>query len=170
MYLNQAIISGRVTRDPEMKKLENGNDVTNFSLATNSVYFNKTSGEKKETVEFHNITVFGNQAEPCARFLRKGQLALVVGKLQTRSWERPDGSKAYATTIIADKVQFGPGKTPPDGQNATKDDDFDSVGQSNAEEGNQSRAKKPAGKTRGLPLGPAVEYPKEEINPDDIPF
>lgn len=106
MNLNTAQIVGRLTRDPEFKALESGTNVTTFSLATSEKYKNK-AGELVENTEYHNIVVFGGQAAPCADFLKKGSLALVIGKLKTRSWEK-DGVKHYRTEIVASDVVFGP--------------------------------------------------------------
>lgn len=105
MNLNKAIISGRLTRDPELKALPSGQNVCNFSLATSENYTDK-DGNKQESSEFHNITVYGKQAENCAKYLVKGQQALVEGKLATRSWEKDD-VKHYRTEIVAMSVQFG---------------------------------------------------------------
>ena len=105
MYLNKAMIYGNLTRDPELKALPSGTNVCSFSLATNRVYKDK-DGAKKEEVEYHNITVFGKQAENCAKYLKKGSGAYVEGRLQTRNWEK-DGVKHYRTEVIAERVQFG---------------------------------------------------------------
>ena len=106
MYLNKAIIIGNLTRDPETKALPSGVSVTSFSLATNNTYKDK-DGNKQESVEYHNIVVFGKQAESAGQYLKKGQSALIEGRIQTRSWEA-DGVKKYRTEVIADRVQFGP--------------------------------------------------------------
>lgn len=105
MYLNKAIIVGNLTRDPELRALPSGANVCNFGIATNRVWYNQEK-EKQEETEFHNIVVFGKQAESCAQYLKKGSSALVEGRLQTRSWEK-DGAKQYRTEIVADHVQFG---------------------------------------------------------------
>lgn len=105
MYLNTATIIGNLTRDPEIKSLPSGVKVTNMSIATNRVWYNEAK-EKQESVEYHNIVVFGKQAENVATYLKKGSQALVIGRIQTRSWES-DGAKKYATEIVADTVQFG---------------------------------------------------------------
>ena len=107
MYLNKAIIIGNLTRDPEVKSLPSGMRVTTFGLATNRVWKDKT-GAKQEDTQFHNIVVFGAQAETVGQYLKKGQTALVEGRIQTRSWDGPDGVKKYRTEIVADRVQFGP--------------------------------------------------------------
>lgn len=105
MQLNVAIIAGNLTRDPELKVLPSGQSVCNFSLATNRVYTDK-DGNRKEEVEYHNVVLFGKQAENTAKYLTKGSQALVEGRIQTRSWEA-DGQKHYRTEIIGDRIQFG---------------------------------------------------------------
>lgn len=143
MYLNKAIIIGNLTRDPELKSLPSGMKVTSFSLATNRVWKDK-DGNKQESADYHNIVVFGRQAETTAQYLKKGSSALVEGRMQTRSWES-DGVKKYRTEIVADRVQFGPRK---DGQSASS---------------------QPSPTENSAPAD-AIEYPEESINPDDIPF
>lgn len=107
MYLNKAQIIGNLTRDPEMKSLPNGNKITSFSVATNRVY-KDSNGDKKEESEFHNVVVFGKQAETSAQYLKKGQQVYVEGRITTRSWDdKTSGEKKYRTEIIADAVQFG---------------------------------------------------------------
>ena len=105
MYLNKVLIIGNLTRDPELKALPSGVQVANFSVATNSQYKDK-NGEKKETVEFHNMVAFGRTAEVIAQYFKKGSQIFIEGKLQTRSWEQ-DGKKQYRTEIIVDRFEFG---------------------------------------------------------------
>ncbi len=148
MNLNKVILIGNLTRDPELKSLPSGIKVANFSLATNRVWKDK-DGSRKDSTEFHNVVVFGRQAENVAQYMKKGSNLLVEGRLQTRSWES-DGKKNYRTEIIADNIQFGSrGSGSGAGSSATP-----------AEENSQ----KP-------PELDTIEYPDEEdINPDDIPF
>jgi len=106
MYnLNKVMVEGNLTRDPEMKALPSGDNVTNFSVATNRVYSDR-DGKKQEEVEYHNIVVFGKQAENVAKYLTKGSGAYIEGRLQTRSWDK-DGVKMFRTEVVADRVQFG---------------------------------------------------------------
>ncbi|MEK9176959.1 MAG: single-stranded DNA-binding protein, partial [Patescibacteria group bacterium] len=91
MYLNKVFVAGNLTRDPELKALPSGANVGSFGVATNRVWRDQ-NGEKKEATEFHNIVVFGRQADTCAQYLKKGQQVLVEGRIQTRSWEK-DGHK-----------------------------------------------------------------------------
>lgn len=118
MYLNKVLLIGNLTRDPSLKKLEGGTSVCSFSIATNRVWKDKNSQEKKEAVDFHNIVVFGRQAEATAQYLTKGSKLMVEGRLQTRSWDGKEGFKKYTTEIIADNIQFGPKKK--DGETESK--------------------------------------------------
>jgi len=153
MYLNKAIIIGNLTRDPEVKALPSGIQVCSFSVATNRVWKDK-EGNKKEQADFHNIVVFGRQAETAGQYLKKGQSVLVEGRIQTRSWDDKDGQKKYRTEIVADRVQFGP-KAGSQG-----------VPSQNYAEQTQTSADKKSGKDDDG----GIEYPTDEINPEDIPF
>ncbi len=150
MYLNKAFIIGNLTRDPELKALPSGIKVCSFGVATNRVWRDK-EGNKQESTEFHNIVVFGRQAETTAQYLKKGSSVLVEGRLQTRSWDAQDGQKKYRTEIVADRVQFG--------QRA---------------QGGATSAGHSAGSTNQTPAKEetldTIEYPEEDINPEDIPF
>lgn len=160
MNINICIIGGNLTRDPELKALPSGIKVASFSIAVNKVFKDK-SGAKQQSTEYINIVVFGNQAEASAQYLKKGQTCFVTGRLQTRKWDKPDGSKGYKTDVIADRVQFGPRGSPKD---APPGDNIDS-GDIDIKTG----AKTPT-KAKPSYTEPAVEYPTEDINPDDIPF
>jgi len=146
MYLNKATIIGNLTRDPELKSIASGVQVVNLGVATNRVWKDK-EGNKQESVEYHNIVAFGRQAENIAQYLKKGSSILVEGRLQTKSWEA-DGVKKYRTEIVAEKVQFGPRRDggPVSSNNSSKTNS-EAEGVSNE-----------------------IEYPTEEINPEDIPF
>ncbi len=154
MYLNKAMVFGNLTRDPELKVLPNGTNVCAMGLATNRVY-NDKDGNRQEMTEFHNVTVFGRQAENCSKYLSKGASAYIEGRLQTRSWEK-DGVKQYRTEIIADTVQFGPKAGSTAGSTGSA-----AAGGSTVAAG----AGSPAEKAPAMP-----DYPEEEINPEDIPF
>ncbi len=153
MYLNKAVIIGNLTRDPEVKALPSGAKVCSFSLATNRVWKDK-NGAKQESVDYHNIVVFGRQAETAGQYLKKGSSALVEGRLQTRSWDGQDGQKRYRTEIVADRVQFG---TRSNSSGTTSS----SSKSSSPEDGNSQK---------DIPPVDTIDYPEEEINPDDIPF
>ncbi len=154
MYINKAFVYGNLTRDPELKSLPSGMKVATFSVATNRVWKDQ-SGAKKETPEFHNIVVFGRQAETCAQYLKKGSPVFVEGRMQTRSWDAPDGSKKYRTEVVADRVQFGP-KT--------------GGGGSYGQQSEGSTAPAQASKASAEEQLETIEYPEEDTSIDDIPF
>ena len=104
LNVNKIILVGRVTKSPELKTLGSGQSICNLSIATNRTY--TQNGEKKEDVEFSDVVVFGIQAENTAKYVEKGQEVAIVGRNQTRQWEK-DGVKHYRTEIIADSIQFG---------------------------------------------------------------
>lgn len=159
MYLNKAFVIGNLTRDPEMRALPSGIKVCSFSVATNRVWKDK-NGAKQESVDYHNIVVFARQAETAAQYLRKGSNVLVEGRMQTRSWDDKDGTKKYRTEIVADRVQFG--NTRPGGPSAPGGAPMSS-GASAAPKGGEAPKDMPQAMD-------TIEYPEEEINPDDIPF
>jgi single-strand DNA-binding protein len=107
MNLNKVFIMGRLTADPQLRSTKGGSAVAVFSLATNRVW-NDKNNQKQEEVEYHNIVVWGRQAEIVSKFLLKGQIALVEGRMATRSYEDKTGQKKYVTEIVAERVQFGP--------------------------------------------------------------
>lgn len=154
MYLNRAILIGNLTRDPQLKALPSGQKACEFGVATNRVW-KDASGAKKEATDFHNIVVFGRVAETSATYLKKGQSVLVEGRIQTRSWDGPDGKKNYRTEIVADTVQFGP-KAGGAGSSSFASEGGPSTGGAHA-----APASAPE---------PAINYPTEDINPEDIPF
>jgi len=153
MYLNKAIVIGNLTRDPEVRALPSGQKVTSFGVATNRTWKDK-DGKKQEGTEFHNIVVFGRQAETCAQYLKKGQNVLVEGRMQTRSWDATDGTKKNKTEIVAEKVQFGPKSGSASGGQGGGVYHAPSAGATPASDNNAGQ----------------IDYPEEEINPDDIPF
>ncbi|MEK7590303.1 MAG: single-stranded DNA-binding protein [Patescibacteria group bacterium] len=107
MNLNKVFIAGRLTADPQLRSTAAGQQVASFSVATNRVWKDKND-QKQEAVEFHNVVVWGRQAEVASQFLNKGSLALVEGRLQTRGWEDKEGKQRKTTEIIAERIQFGP--------------------------------------------------------------
>lgn len=146
MNVNKVLLVGRLTADPILRSTKTGQNVASFSLATNRVWTDQNK-QKQEQVEFHNIVVWGRQAEICSKFLIKGQMAFIEGRLQTRSYENKDGQKQKSTEVVAERVQFGPkpGGAPASGPEQGSSDD------------------------------PAVaEIPTinidEEIKPEDLPF
>ena len=108
MNLNKVFLIGNLTRDPESRTLPSGQSVSNFGLATNRVWFDSNTKEKKQQAEFHNIVAFGKLAEICNQYLKKGSLVMVEGRIQTRNWQGQNGETKYRTEIIMERMQMGP--------------------------------------------------------------
>ncbi len=144
MYINKVIIYGNLTRDPEVRALPSGQQVATFSVATNRVYRDKDKN-RKETTEFHNVVAFGRLAEIIGQYMKKGRPIYIEGRLQTRSWES-DGKKNYRTEIVADSFQFG------------------------VDNRREQTTDKPQDNVSAEPSPDAIEYPDEDIKPEDIPF
>lgn len=107
MNLNKVFIVGRTTAQPELRKTAGGQSVTTFSVATNRVWTDK-AGARQEDTEFHNVVVWGRQAEIASQFLVKGAMVLVEGRLATRSWQDKNGATHKNTEIICERFQLGP--------------------------------------------------------------
>ena len=148
MFFNKAIIIGNVTRDPEIKALPSGAKVTSLSIATNRVW-KDANGAKKEQSDFHNIVVFGRQAETVAQYVKRGSMLMVEGRIQTRSWDGADGKKNYRTEIVADRVQFGPRTGSTASSTVRGSDDAHTAEPKDVE---------------------TIDYPDDDINAEDIPF
>ncbi len=173
MYLNKAYIIGNLTRDPELKALPSGMQVASFSVATNRVWKDQ-NGAKQESTDYHNIVVFGRQGETAAQYLKKGSSVLVEGRIQTRSWDGQDGKKQYRTEIVAERVQFGNRASSGTGEGmggSSRPSGASSFGGgSSSQSSSSSKAKAPADDMDDAGSLPSVDYPEEEINPEDIPF
>ena len=156
MNLNKVFIIGRITDDPELRTTPSGDHVVSFSIATNR-YWRTKEGERKENTEFHNVVVWGRQAEVVNQFSKKGSVIMIEGRLQTRAWEGKDGQTRRTTEIVAENIQLGP-RGGDMGVGFTKNENS-----SGAEE-----QKHP----EDIPVidldesGPA----SGEINPEDLPF
>jgi single-strand DNA-binding protein len=103
LNLNRAQILGNLTRDPEMRFTPNGQAVANFTVATNRRWKNQ-DGSDGEATEYHDVVVWGKQAENVTPMLKKGDPVYAEGRLQTRNWEGQDGVKRYKTEIIAENI------------------------------------------------------------------
>lgn len=161
MDLNKVMIIGRLTRDPELKAIPSGASVCQLGIATNFVYTNQQSGQKVENVEYHNVVLWRKLGEIANQYLKKGQRVYIEGRLQTRTWDGPDGKKNYKTEIIADNMIMLDGGR---------------GGDSPASGGNYGAAAGAAGMGAGAMAQPSPvdELPTiqqgEDINVDDIPF
>lgn len=104
--VNKVILVGNLGRDPEVRNMPNGDAVCNFSIATTDSWKDKSSGQKQERTEWHNIVMYRRLAEIAGEYLKKGSSVYIEGRLQTRKWQDKDGHDRYTTEIIADQMQM----------------------------------------------------------------
>ena len=102
--MNKVLLTGRLTRDPEMRSLASGKSVTQFSVATNEY------AGGKEKAEYHNVVTWDRLAEICGQFLGKGQQVAIEGRLQTRSWDDDRGARHWKTEVVASHVEMLSGR------------------------------------------------------------
>ena len=103
--LNKVMLIGNLGQDPETRYTQDGKAVSNFSLATNMKWKNK-EGNQQEQVEWHRIVVFGNLAEICEKYLKKGKQVYIEGRIQTRKWQDDDGNNRYTTEVVANQMKM----------------------------------------------------------------
>lgn len=102
--VNKVILIGNLGKDPEIRRLENGGMIGNFSIATSDAYTDKTSGTRKETTDWHTIVVWNKLAEITEKFLKKGMKVFVEGRLKNRTWTDQHGTTKYITEIFANEL------------------------------------------------------------------
>jgi single-strand DNA-binding protein len=165
---NRAIVAGHLGRDPEVRRLPDGNPVVNVSIATSESWKDKETGEKREITEWHRIVIFNeNAARVVEQYCTKGSYLTVEGKLRTRKWQDQQGVEKYSTEIVVDrfdgKVVLGPNTS--GGGSSGRDDQY---------AGEQaSRYGKPGNKQSGSSVndsGPPQKGSKYGDLDDDIPF
>ena len=103
--LNKVMIIGNLGADPEMRYTADGNALTSFRVAASRNY-SGPDGERREDTEWFSVVTWRKLAEQCSQFLQKGRRVCVEGRLQTRSWDTPEGQKRYRTEVVADRVMF----------------------------------------------------------------
>jgi len=104
--INRVVLTGNLTRDPELRSTASGMSVCSLRIASNTRRKNQATGEWEDKPNFFDVTVWGAQGENCARFLSKGRPVAVDGRLEWREWEAQDGNKRQSVEIVADAVQF----------------------------------------------------------------
>jgi single-strand DNA-binding protein len=149
---NQAIVMGNLTRDPELRSTPSGQQVASFAVATNRTWLD-AGGERKEAADYHEIVAWGKLGELAAQYLSKGRKVMVIGRLQTQSWEK-DGIKRQRTEIVASDINFLDSRT--DGAGATS--------------GSSSAPVAPSAPARSGDVVIDDLDTNGEINLDDIPF
>jgi single-strand DNA-binding protein len=139
MDLNKVILVGRVTADPQLRTTPGGQAVTTIGVATNRTWTDK-AGQKQEQPEFHNVVIWGRQAEVAGQYLTKGAMVLIEGRIQTRGWTDKQGQQRKTTEIMCERLQLGPRPTPGEKVMQAGDDE------------------------------PVINLEEEDIKPEDIPF
>ena len=167
MNLNKVFVLGNLTKDPELRQTPSGQAVCSFAIATNR-FFKDAAGQRQQQAEFHNIVAWGRQAEIIHQYLKKGNILLVEGRLQTRSWQDQQGTKHWRTEIVADQIQLGPRTGGGDSFGGTDRD------QSRDEQPSYSSASRQTSDTRSQKpdATPIIDLADdgEEIDVKDIPF
>ncbi|ADR22568.1 hypothetical protein MATR_35860 [Marivirga tractuosa] len=147
--VNKVILIGNLGKDPEVRHLDNGASVANFSIATTETYKDRNSGERVDQTEWHNIVLWRGLAEVAEKYLKKGDSVYIEGKLRTRSWEK-DGVTRYTTEVVGDQLTMLGGKK-----------SGDDSGQSSNNAGNQSNNQAAAAPS---------QTPDTNSEMDDLPF
>ena len=178
MNLNKVIIIGRLTVDPQLRTTTSGKSVTSFGVATNR-FWTDASGNKQEETEFHNIVVWGRQAEIVNQYLKKGSLVMIEGRLRTRTWQGNDGQNKRTTEVIAERIQFGPrsaGAGPPaqagnfpSSSGTPKEGGKKDINGKKDVNGKEDTDKKDGNKEEKIPEI-NIDEEGEEIKSEDIPF
>jgi single-strand DNA-binding protein len=167
--VNKVIILGNLGRDPETRYMPSGDAMTTISIATTDSWKDKSSGEKKESTEWHRVTFFGKLAEIAGQYLKKGSSVYVEGSLRTRKYTDKDGVEKYATDIRADSMQMLGGR--PGASSGMDDGGYDSGMQNSApmQGQGQPRPSAPPAQSRPAPQQsrPAPNFSDMD---DDIPF
>lgn len=168
MNLNKAFLIGRLTQDPEVRSTQSGKNVTTLNMATNRVWTDQ-SGQKQEAVEYHRVVAWGRLGEVAGQYLKKGGLAMIEGRIQTRSWTDQNNNKRYTTEIVAEGLQLGPR---PVSGGASSGSDFSARPAA-------SDIKKPSGAVpdseipiigEDEPVSAGVEEEERKIGEKDLPF
>lgn len=180
--LNKVTLIGNLTRDPELRYTPQGTAVCSFGLATNRSWVPSEGGERREETEFHRIVAWNKLAELCSQLLAKGRKVYVEGRLQTRSWQTPDGQTRTATEIVIDDmIILDSRKFAPVSPEATTEAAVPEVKEpATATETEAEKTEEPAPKAKKEKKKEAVTVEKEEkkeeaaegedINVDEIPF
>jgi single-strand DNA-binding protein len=161
--MNKAILIGRLGKDPDLSYTQSGTPRCRFSIAT-SEKFTDNSGHRQERTEWHNIVVWGKQGEVCAKYLAKGRMVGIEGKIQTRSWDdQQTGQKKYMTEINGERVHFLPG-----GQQQGGGGGYGGGGGGGSHQGGGSNSGQQGG--GGEPQGGSGGGGYDGPDDDDIPF
>jgi len=176
MDLNKVLLVGRVTADPQVRTTPGGQSVATIGVATNRVWNDKNNQRQEET-EFHNVVLWGRQAEIAGQYLKKGAMVLIEGRLKTRAWTDKNGQQRRTTEVMAERMQLGPR---PQGQGSGQGSGSfgggGNFGGQNSAPSFDSAPSQPSGPSSGVDKAAEEEIPvislddEEEIKAEDIPF
>ena len=154
MNLNKIILIGNLATDPELRSTPSGQQVCNFRLATNRIWVDKTTRQQQKETEYHTVVAWRRLAEIASQFLTKGSLAMIEGRIRTRSWQDASGAKHFRTEVIAERLQLGPrtGKA------------------SSSETPSETKPEEKSPQQEEIPIIEEEGGEKEEIDVKDIPF
>ena len=124
-WINRVVVVGNLTRDPELRSTASGTSVCRMRIACNARWRNADTGEWEEKPNFFDVSVFGASAEACARFLEKGRLVAVDGRLDWHEWETDVGERRQAVGLVADNVQFLPNRAGGDGEAGAREEELE---------------------------------------------
>jgi single-strand DNA-binding protein len=155
--VNKVILVGNLGKDPEVRYMTNGDAVANVTIATSDSWKDKTTGEKKESTEWHRVVFYRKLAEIVAQYLKKGSQVYIEGRIRTRKWQDKEGQERYTTEIEAEEMKMLGSR-----QNAA------SSSGGEAEYGGSMPSSGAAGAPRGA--APGKKTPSFEDMDDDIPF
>ena len=152
--VNKVILVGNLGRDPEIRTMQSGDKLAQFSLATSETWNDRQTGERRERTEWHRVVIFGRLAEIAERFLRKGSKVYLEGSLQTRKWQDQSGQDRYTTEVVLQRFRGELQMLDRAGDSESRDRDYGSYDDRDSG-GGRSAAPAPA-------LGSDLD--------DDIPF
>jgi len=164
MNLNKVYLIGRLTQDPESRSTPSGQTVTTIRMATNRVW--NDQGGRKESTEYHTVIAWARLGEIAAKYLKKGGLLMIEGRLQTRNWTGQDNVKRYITEIIADGLQMGPR---PAGQTSAQENLMSDIKPQTTSAPSQPEPEIPI-IDENEPLSAGVEEGEMNISEKDLPF
>lgn len=183
--LNKVMLIGNLTRDPELRYTPSGAAVCSFRVATNRSWTPADGGERKEETEFHRIVAWNKLAEICSQLLTKGRKVYTEGRLQTRSWETPEGEKRYATEVVAEdmvvldsrrdsvareEAEPEQGKVQETTKEAEGELEEGKKEETAAKKGGKKGSTKATDKEKGDKENKETEEDSNDIDIDDIPF
>ena len=166
--VNKVIIVGNLGRDPETRYMPSGDAIANIAVATTDKWKDKTTGEQKESTEWHRVSFFGKLAEIAGQYLKKGSAVYIEGKLRTRKYTDKDGIEKYSTEIIADQMQMLGGR--PQGGGAGDESYGGGGGYSAPAPRPQPQQHQGGGPSGGAPRPAPRPAPNFSDMDDDIPF